>query len=321
MRDKGLATLVATLLAAFATAHLMQFGLSAGRAISGEEHASPIGLASLVAARAGPATAELPPTPAPALDPVAIALHLPEGRFTPRDAALPAALGAVRTNGFGQSCARTLSLRTVPEAMIEARVEAACDPGVRVEMSHAGLRYTIAVGADGTVATRIPALTPEATVAASFADGDVITASVEAPEAAEFERVVLVAEGWAGLALHAAGTASWHGHAGLASTGTVPSRGEEILRLGDPSIEAPVFADVHTSPTGRLGTLGGVNLRVEAALSPANCARDVTAEVIRSSGGVRPSPAALRLSLPACDSDGGILVVDLPSPGLRLARY
>ena len=36
MRDKGLATAVATLLAAFATAHLMQFGLSAGRAISGD---------------------------------------------------------------------------------------------------------------------------------------------------------------------------------------------------------------------------------------------------------------------------------------------
>jgi hypothetical protein len=320
MRDKGLATLVATLLAAFATAHLMQFGLSAGRAITGEENASPIGIASLVASRGGHTTAKLPPTPAPASDPVAAALHVPEGRITPRDAALPIALGTVRTDGFGRSCARMLSLRPVPGALIEARVEAACDAGMRVEMSHAGLRFAVAVGADGTVSTRIPALMPEATVAAGFADGDVITARIETPEAAEVERVVLVAEGWAGLALHAAGTASWRGHVGLASTGPEPSLGGEIIRLGDPTVEAPLLADVHTSSTGRFGALGGVSLRVEAALSPANCARDVSAEVIRSSGGVRPSPVALRLSLPSCDSEGGILVVDLPLPGLRLAR-
>jgi hypothetical protein len=59
---------------------------------------------------------------------------------------------------------------------------------------------------------------------------------------------------------------------------------------------------------------------VEASLTPANCARDVGAEVIRSSGGVPPTPVALHLSLPACDAEGGLLVIDLSSPGLRMAR-
>jgi hypothetical protein len=317
MRDKGVATAVATLLAAFATAHLMQFGLSAGRAISGEPQSSPIGLATLVAWRSGDAPADLPPTPSAAPDPAAAPLSIPVARIAAPDPAVPAALGAGTHSGFGLSCERTLTLVPLPGALIDARLAAPCDAGVRVELSHAGLRFAVAIGADGQAAARIPALMPAATVEAAFADGTMISAHADAPEAAAFERVALVADGWAGLTLHAAESGSWRGDPGAAAASF---SGERIIRLGDPDIEAALLAEVYTIPTGRFGSLGTVSLHVEAILSPANCARDVGAEVVRSSGGVRPIPVPLRLSLPACDVEGGILVVDLPSPGLRIAR-
>lgn len=320
MRDKGVATAVATLLAAFATAHLMQFGLSAGRAISDEQQGSPIGLATLVAWRSDGRPVDLPATPSAVPDPAVSALSLPVTRLASPDLAVPAALSDGTHSGFGLSCDRTLTLTPLPGALIEARVEAPCDAGVRLELSHAGLRFAIETGADGQAAARVPALMPAATIEAAFADGTVISAQTSIPEATEYERVALVADGWAGLTLRAAESASWRGDPGDEAVTAASSSGEKIVRLGDADIEAPLLAEVYTVPTGRFGSLGRVRLHVEAILSPANCARDVGAEVVRSSGGVRPVPVPLRLSLPACDVEGGILVVDLPAPGLRMAR-
>jgi hypothetical protein len=317
MRDKGIATAVATLLAAFATAHLMQFGLSAGRALSGEQQSPPIGLATFMASRTGGGTPDLPPTPSPVADPAAVALRLPDTRAAARDAAVPAALASARERGFGQSCARTLGLTTLPGAIVEARVHAPCDPHVRVEIDHAGLRFAVATDAAGRATVHVPALKAAASVEAAFADGARVLAHADVPGATQVERVALVADGWTGLTLHAARPFARHGVRGDAGP---DGRDAAILRLGDPAIDAPLLAEVYTSPNGRFGPLDAADLRVEAALSPANCARDVAAEVVRSSGGARPLSVALRLSLPACDGDGGVLVLDLPSPGLRLAR-
>jgi hypothetical protein len=221
----------------------------------------------------------------------------------------------VQAGGFGLSCDRTLTLLPLPGALVEARVEAPCDPGIRVEVSHAGLRFAIGLGADGRAVTVVPVLRPDATVEMAFADGTILSAQASVPEAADQDRVALVADGWAGLTLSVAAGVSWRGEETLSPPGS-----GAILRLGDPGIEAPLLAQVYTAPVGRLGSLGAVGLRVEAALTPANCARDVSAEVIRSSRGVLPAPISLRLSLPACDADGGLLVVDMPMPGLRVAR-
>lgn len=317
MRDKGLATAVATLLAAFATAHLMQFGLSAGRAISGEPLSAPIGLATMVAWRGSAAPAELPDTPSTGPEPLAEVLNLPDARLPPRDAAIPAALGAAREGGFGLSCERRLTLLPLPGALVEARLDAPCDQGVRVELGHAGLRFAIAIGDDGHAASQIPALTPEMGVEAAFADGTVLSARVTVPDATEMERVALVADGWAGLTLRALESLSWRG---VATPDAAAGHGGDIVQFGDPGIEAPLLAQVYTAPVGRFGSLGASSLQVEASITPSNCARDVGAEIIRSSGGVPPTPVALQLSLPACDAEGGLLVIDLPSPGLRMAR-
>jgi hypothetical protein len=57
-----------------------------------------------------------------------------------------------------------------------------------------------------------------------------------------------------------------------------------------------------------------VRLEVEAMVTPANCARDLAAEVVRSAG-----RTDLRLSMPACEAAGDLLVIALPPGELRIA--
>jgi hypothetical protein len=320
MRDKRLATAVATLLAAFATAHLMQFGLSAGRAASGSDQAAPIGLATFVTWRDRGTVSGLPATPAaPSVAGVtAASLDTPDLRRPPDDRGVPETLGARgdRT-GFGLACARRLTLVPRAGALVEARLDAPCDPGVRVELRHADLRFAVLTGADGSAAPVVPALTADARVEAFFADGSVVSARTLVPDVAEVERVVLVSDGWSGLTLRAFEAASWRGEDAYSRATARPGA---MLRLGDAGIEAPLLAEVYTAPAGRFGVSDGPRLQVEADLSAANCARDVVADVLRSSGGVSSAPQRLRLSLPACGEDGGLLVVDLPPADLRFAR-
>jgi len=319
MRDKRLATAVATLLAAFATAHLMQFGLSAGQLISGGGPAAPIGLATLFArqSEAGPASLPDGPHHLPVAAAAVKALPLPAARPVPRDAGLPRTLVRHSGNALGLSCERSLTAEARQGALLRAEVIAPCDPGVRVEIRHEGLRFAAETGGDGRILSDIPALRPDARVEARFADGTVLRARVLIPESARLDRVALVAEGWAGLAFHAYEFGARRGGAGHVHAEADGLHGGGMVRLGDAGIDAPLLAEVYTLPSGRFGSLGGVRLAVEAVVTPANCARDVVAEFVRS--GVMAEPVGLRLSTPSCDAAGEILVLELQSSDLRLA--
>lgn len=318
MRDNGLATVVATLLAAFATAHLMQFGLSAGRALSNGEHAAPIGLATLVALRDAHAIPELPTVPSET--PAAGAFRVPAERDLPRDAGVPVALGPRSENGFGLPCARTVTLAAEPGALLRLRVEAPCDPGVRVEIRHAGIVFALDTAADGRLDVAVPAMTAEATVEAAFADGTIVGSRAFVPDAALVQRMAISSEAWTGLSLHAFEFGARRGGRGHIHAGAEHVRSGALHRLGDSGIEAPRMAEVYTFPSGRFGSLGGVRLRVETEVTSANCARDVTAEVVRSSAKSPPTTTALRLAMPSCEAAGGILVIDAPTFEFLLAR-
>lgn len=322
MRDKGLATAVATLLAAFATAHLMQFGLSAGRLAAGEDAPAPIGLATLMARQTGAAPAALPegPAPLPVAAAFAGALPPPAARALPPDAGVPGTLGQAPTNGMGLPCARRLAAETAPGAMLRMRVEAPCDPGVRIEVRHEGLRFSLRTGSDGRVEAQLPAMRTDARVEARFADGTVLGARAAVPEAAEVERVAVVADGWAALTLHAFEAGARRDAPGHVHAGAPGPRDGALLRLGDAGVEAPIVSEVYTLPSGRFGPLGGVRFEVEAVVTPGNCARDLVAEVLRSGGAGPPDRMALGLAMPPCEALGDVLVIGLPSPDLRLAK-
>jgi hypothetical protein len=321
MRDKSLATAVATLLAAFATAHLMQFGLSAGRLASGDRQAAPIGLATLVAGQADALPAALPEGPATLPDAAVAAggLSLPAARDFPRDTGVPAEVHRPAANALGLSCERRLAAEAGPDAVLRTTVLAPCDPGVRVEIRHDGLRFAVETGPDGRIDVVVPAMSADAALEAHFADGTVLYARAAVPEAVRLERVAVVADGWSALALHAFEFGARRGSIGHVHSGAQLPRMGALHRLGDPGIGAPLLSEVYTLPSGRLGSLGGVRLEIEAVVTPANCARDIAADIVASSGDGSVTRSGLQLAMPSCEAAGDVLVIDLRSPDLRIA--
>lgn len=318
MQDKRLATAVATLLAAFATAHLMQFGLSAGNLISGKEDAAPIGLATFVARQLDDGRAARPEDPLPVSVPVPAPSPLQRVGPLPAHEGLPPARDMQRDGALARNCARSLTARSGPGAVIAAEIHAPCDPGARVEIAHAGLRFAVATADDGRILSEIPAMRPDATVEARFADGTVLSTRVTLAEADEIERVAVISAGWAGLSLHAFEAGATRGTPGHVHAGVEGRRPGAMVRLGDTAVDMPLLAQVYTLPAGRFGALGHVRLELEAVVTPTNCARDVAAELVRSGGG--DGPLQLGLSIPSCEALGELLILSLPSPDLRLAR-
>jgi hypothetical protein len=301
MRDKSVATAAAAVLAAFAVAHLMQFGLTAGRALSGDARPAPVGLATYLAA--GPeSAARVPPTPAAPTDPVVPPIP---GALVRLDQRVPGGLptsvsvSAGRVDGLRLACNRVLLADPAPGAMLRLRLDAPCDPGVRVEIRHAGLRFTVSTGPRGTREIVMPALVSAAQVTAVFADGTVAGARAVVPEAAEVERVAVVLDGGLGVALQAG--------AG------------EVHRLGDAAVAAPILAEVHSLVPGRFGPLPWGTPRLEVEVTTSNCARDVVAEILRMDPEGAPERLILRVAMPECNAVGNVVALDLPAPTLRVA--
>lgn len=301
MRDKRLATATAAGLAAFAVAHLMQFGLSAGRALSDDTRAAPVGVASFLTGGQR-AEVDVRVTPTAPDDPPAIVLVRPpraEGRVA-QDAATPSLPPDDAVNRFGQLCRRALVAAAEPGGLLRARLDAPCDPEVRAEFRHAGLRFAVSTGPEGSREIVMPAMAVAAEIAVHFADGSVVSARARVPDAARVWRVAIVTEGEAGVSLH---------------TGV-----GVVRRLGDPGLAAPVRSEVHSLPAGRLGPLSAGAPRLDVLVSTANCARDMVADVVRAGPDGAPDTMTLRLAMPDCGAVGDMVTLDLPLPAARLAR-
>ena len=302
MRDKSLATATAAVLAAFAVAHLMQFGLSAGRALSDDARTASVGIASYLAG-APQSGVRAVRTPQPPPDPTTASGLAPPPRSTGRVPATSAARSAVlpgAVNRFGLLCRRALVATARPGGLMRVSLDAPCDPEVRVEILHAGLRFALSTGPDGRREVVLPALEVAAEVAARFADGSVVETGARVPDAAQFGRLAVVMEGGRGVALDAGSG--------------------EVHRLGDPGVAAPVLAEVHTLATGRLGPIWGAAPRVEVMVAPFNCARDVVAEVLRTGPDGPVERMTLRFAMPDCSAIGDVVTLVLPMADVRLAR-
>lgn len=321
MRDKGLATAVATLLAAFATAHLMQFGLSAGQAISADEQVQPIGLATFVAQRGVASAQDSPAGPRafPRAVPEAEPLRLPLARDLPEDKGVPGGVSHGAHDSFGQPCDRSLTVTAEPGALLDIVVHAPCDPGVRVEIGHAGFSFAEAIAPNGRLRAILPAMMAAADVDVSFADGTRIESRTLVPEVERVRRIALAFDATAALSLHAHDFGARTGGPGHGQLSSMTGEGE-VQRLGDPGIEAPRLVEVYTFPSRRFATHREARVLVEAKITQANCSRDVAALVIRSSeDGMVPERTPLRLAMPACEAAGDILVIEFPMAALRIA--
>jgi hypothetical protein len=295
MRDKRVAMAIATLLAAFAVAHLMQFGLTVGRSgfvVEGKDQGTATG------AFAGLPVVSIPRAPAHVLAPPPLPRGFIRGPRLPEDGPVAERMRSGDGNAFGFDCDR--SLAAIPEhgAVLQVRLTAPCDPAARVEVAHAGLRFTLATSATGTLEFRLPAFAEVANVSVVLPDGTALTAVAQVPDAATLDRIGISAEGASALSLR------------------VPAPDQArfralaegfVWKLGDGTVAAPLVAEVYSVSAGAQRDL--ILPHVEAEVTASNCGRDIFADAVRTRGGGFPNVVHFRLAMPACDALGDVLVL------------
>ncbi|WP_127108969.1 hypothetical protein [Pararhodobacter zhoushanensis] len=221
------------------------------------------------------------------------------------------------------ACAVWLVVTPAPGAMLDASVYAPCDNGAAVSVTHAGLSFDSRVGDDGQMMLQLPALSSEATVSVTFADGRVQTDSTTVPDLASMERVVLQWQGPAMLVLNAYEFGAAYGDPGHVNANAprepgVPDQGFMTV-LGDPDIEGAHLAQVYSYPRGETPRTGQVSLEIEAPITPTSCGQTLQANTVELHGTASAQVRQVQITMPDCDGTGGFIVLPGVLPELEIA--
>lgn len=314
------------------------------RAHAGQADISLIGLAATApetAAAARPvseqvATASVFPTMISTADPLTDHVRRPEPLVAdPRLAQAATAAGEAPSAGPAilatdpaliedllaevDACAVWLVVTPADDAMLDMSLFAPCDGGERIEIGHAGLHFDARIGRDGQLALTLPALVSQAELTVSFGDGRTSSDATEVTDAGLYDRVAIQWSGAAGLSLNAYEFGADFGSdnhihpANPATPGDV-SRGF-LTELGAETD----LAQVYSFPTGLSARAGQVALELELAVTDDSCAQALTVETLEVLAGADPVARGIQLEMPACDGQGGFLVLKNLLPELTIA--
>lgn len=208
-------------------------------------------------------------------------------------------------------CRPKLDLSAQPGAMIHLSLSAPCNRAERVIIRHSGLSFTVKTQQDGTAAISLPALKADAMVVVYFKDSRLVLGRVAVPDALAHTRFAVVWEQPAELELRVT-----DGEKVLVGTAT-PNRHEDqqVIALGNPSVQSPVLARVYTVSGP---TLGKAVITGELRITPASCGRTLRVETVLSARGVATA-AERAVTVPLCGTSGDILVLKNLAPALTLA--
>ncbi len=209
----------------------------------------------------------------------------------------PALLVRPRTPLSGMDCDPVLRVSPRDGATVDILLIAPCNQGQRVVLRHSSLVAAYQANAAGAVFTSFPALTEDFQVSALFGDGRTVSAALPMPEAATHRRFAVQ---WMGPPVLT-----------LSSDGTDP---ETLMRLGDPTVETPLLAEVFTFPTA---TSTGLVV-IEAKVTKASCGREILGETLQVGQG-RVTASELSVAMPDCVAVGDYLVLKNPLPDVTLA--
>jgi len=212
-------------------------------------------------------------------------------------------------------------------AMVELAVSAPCRINERFTVHHNGMMFNAVTDSAGQSMLEVPALSESAVFIASFADGEGALATANVDTLKLYDRFVVQWSGGAdSLHMHALEYGADFGDAGhiwAASAQdkarSVAGEGGFLTRLGTPSTDQGLMAEVYTFPTGTATRAGDVTLRVEAEVSDANCGRDIEAQTI-ATGDAGLTVQDIVLAMPDCDAVGEFLVLKNLFNDLKIAR-
>lgn len=216
------------------------------------------------------------------------------------------------------ACAVWLVVTPEPGAMLETSLYAPCDGGDAVEVLHGGLSFDTVLGADGQLLLMLPALTDQAEVVITFADGREVRDSADVPGFSMYERVVLQWSGAPVLGLHAYEFGAVSGGVGHVHA-DAPRAAGVLTLLGDPALEMAHLAQVYTLPPAATAESGDVVLDLEIAITAQSCGQRIVADLlhVRAESAVRQHRIALEM--PECDGTGGFVVLNNLLPTMTLA--
>lgn len=263
----------------------------------------------------------LPTPPAATLVPFPPPPVMPDRVKTP-DRAAPDVQDDARLSPFGFDCAPELVLTRREAAMIEAKLFAPCDQGQIFTFRHDALEFEMATDPWGRAKAVLPALGRAVTVSTSSGERGV-EASIAAPDAGLFSRVILTWQGPRVLWTNAYEFGSSRGESGHVWSGSaktaaraVRGTGGFLVTLGDGSGRS---AEVYTFPTGFSPLRGVVELVVEADVDADTCGTIARATALQSSplGGM--SATDVRVTLPDCDRIGEVVQLKNLLQDMRLA--
>jgi hypothetical protein len=293
--------------------------LGAGQAMKVDASAGPGPAAAVVAppvpAVPAPSMAAwtedaLAATPAPVTAPVSMP-------------AAPPPLTAAGDQAAGRDCPAELSLTKVPGGLILVDFSAPCAGAARLEIAHAGLRFSDRADPDGGYQVLVPVMGRDAEVAIRAPGGVSAAARLDVPADALLPQVALQWTGAPGMSLHARENGAGYDDPGHVWAGAprdvlsaVRGQGGFLTELGDPSLPRPRMAQVYTFAPATAGTRADIT--VEADVTETNCGRDIAAELVEQRrGGTVATPLAV--SVPGCGAAGGILVLKKIGGDLKIA--
>jgi hypothetical protein len=217
---------------------------------------------------------------------------------------------AASSSGGDPACALRLDLAVAPDAIIDLTLSAPCNLGERVVIRHSGLEFTGSIGADGRLIAQVPAMEPDALVAAYVGGSEIVLGKIAVPDVSEFLRVGVHLPAFARFDMRAeeAGqvyVASNH------SSGDDPHR---IIWLGQGKTEEPLVSQVYSVA---LRDFGRPELTVELRITPETCGRTLAAEIVTSRSG-KVAQTTRDVAVPLCGTAGDILLLKNLLPDLTL---
>lgn len=223
-------------------------------------------------------------------------------------------------------CEIKMTAEPAAAAMVSVSISAPCQVSAPVTIHHNGLMFTEATDDRGMLKLDIPALAENALFMADFGGNDVAVAATDVSSFIFYDRAVVQWQGQSDLELHAREFSAdytgpghvWRNAArstNTAATGT----GGMLVQLGNPNLPHARLAEVYTYPSLTSEKAGDVLLSVEAAVTTANCAKDVNAQILQTNGSDRVRVQDVLISVPECDAVGELLVLQNVLDDLKIA--
>jgi hypothetical protein len=241
----------------------------------------------------------------------------------PSDPVIVAELGqATGAAAAAGQCPNSLDLSAEPSAMINITLKVPCHANERVVLRHGGLAVTGKTSATGTLFATLPAFGDMALVSVLLRDGQTIDNTVAVSDGKAIRRFGVQWMGDDAFQLHAFEDGASYGEIGHVSAADPrrPIAGEPmesgfLTLLGDDQVDLPMLAEVYTYP---VALDAQVQIVVEAAVTKANCAREILGETVADIAN-DVTVTELSVTMPDCSAIGDILVLKNLDPGMKIA--